>query len=352
MKKIKIKSMKAAVLFESKKPLKIINIDLPKFLLSGQVLVKLHYSGICGSQIGEIDTIKGKDKYLPHLLGHEGSGTVIEIGSNVKTVKPKDKVILHWRPGSGKQSKPPSYNYNGKKINAGWVTTFNEYGIISENRLTKVNSKINLTTAPLYGCAITTGFGVIKNNARLKKNNSLLVYGSGGIGLNMIQAAKLAKANPIIAVDIYNKKLLLAKKCGATHTLNSLKEKNFKLKLNKILGDKKLDVFIDNTGIPKIIELGYEIISKKGKLVLVGVPPKGKKIRIYSLPIHFGKKIIGSEGGSSKPNKDIPNIIKIIKDKKINLTNLISKVYKLDKINKAIKDIRSGVVSGRVMIRL
>ena len=349
MKKIKQISMKAAVLFKTKKPLKIIKIDLPNYLLNGQVLVKLHYSGICGSQIGEIDAIKGKDKYLPHLLGHEGSGTVIEIGQNVRTVKPKDKVILHWRPGLGKQSKPPLYSYKGKKINAGWITTFNEYGIISENRLTKVNSKINLITAPLYGCAITTGFGVIKNNAKL---NSVIIYGAGGIGLNMIQAAKLAKAKPIIAVDIHEKKLILAKKCGATHTINSLKEKNFKEKITKILQEKKLDVFIDNTGIPKVIELGYEIISKNGKLVLVGVPGKGKKIRIYSLPIHFGKKIIGSEGGSSKPNKDIPNILNIIKSKKINLKQLISKTYRLDKINEAIKDIRSGAIRGRAMIKL
>jgi S-(hydroxymethyl)glutathione dehydrogenase/alcohol dehydrogenase len=352
MKKIKQISMKAAVLFKTKKPLKIIKIDLPNYLLNGQVLVKLHYSGICGSQIGEIDAIKGKDKYLPHLLGHEGSGTVIEIGQNVRTVKPKDKVILHWRPGLGKQSKPPLYSYKGKKINAGWITTFNEYGIISENRLTKVNSKINLITAPLYGCAITTGFGVIKNNQKLKKNNSVIIYGAGGIGLNMIQAAKLAKAKPIIAVDIHEKKLILAKKCGATHTINSLKEKNFKEKITKILQEKKLDVFIDNTGIPKVIELGYEIISKNGKLVLVGVPGKGKKIRIYSLPIHFGKKIIGSEGGSSKPNKDIPNILNIIKSKKINLKQLISKTYRLDKINEAIKDIRSGAIRGRAMIKL
>lgn len=352
MKKIKPISMKAAVLFETKKPLKIIKVNLPNHLLHGQVLVKLHYSGICGSQIGEIDAIKGKDNYLPHLLGHEGSGTVIEIGPNVKTVKPKDKVILHWRKGLGKQSKPPLYSYKGTKINAGLITTFNELGIISENRLTKVTSKINLITAPLYGCAITTGFGVIKNNAKLKKNNSLIIYGAGGIGLNMIQAAKLVKAKLIIAVDIHDKKLALAKKCGATHTINSLKEKNFKEKITKILQEKKLDVFIDNTGVPKVIELGYDLIAKKGKLVLVGVPGKGKKIRIYTLPIHFGKKIIGSEGGSSKPNKDIPNILNIVRSKKINLTKLISKTYRLDKINEAIKDIRSGAISGRAIIKL
>ena len=352
MKKIKRKFMKAAVLFKSKKPLKIVNIELPKYLDRAQVLVKLHYSGICGSQIGEIDCIKGKDNYLPHLLGHEASGTVVEVGPQVKTVKAKDRVVLHWRPGSGKQSNPPIYKHNGKKINAGWVTTFNEYGVISENRLTKVNSNMDLITAPLFGCAITTGFGVVNNNAKLKKNESVIIYGSGGIGLNMIQAARVVKAYPIIAVDIYGKKLLLAKKCGATHTINASKEKNFKLILRNILGEKKLDVFIDNTGVPKNIELGYELISKIGKLVLVGVPPKGKKISIYTLPIHFGKKIIGSEGGESRPEKDITKITKIIRSNKINIKQLVSKIYKLDNINKAIQDIRSGNIEGRAIIKL
>jgi Zn-dependent alcohol dehydrogenase len=352
VKKIKKISMKAAVLFKNKKPLKILHLDLPRYLLDGQVLVKIHYSGICGSQIGEIDGVKGKDKFLPHLLGHEGSGTVLEIGPKVKTVKPNDKVVLHWRPGRGKKSKPPVYTFKGKKINAGWITTFNEYGIISENRLTKVNPKINLITAPLYGCAITTGFGVIKNNAKLKKNNSIIIFGAGGIGLNMIQASKLTKAKSIIAVDVHDKKLSLAKKCGATHIINSKKEKNFKGKVKDILKNKKLDIFVDNTGIPKVIELGYDLISKNGKLILVGVPKKGKKISIYTLPLHFGKKIIGSEGGLSKPHIDIPNILNVVKNNRINLPQLISKIYSLDNINHAIKDIRTGTINGRALIKL
>ena len=97
MKKIQPITMKAAVLFKSKTELKIVDVSLPTHLIDGQVLVKIHYSGICGSQLGEIDAIKGKDNYLPHLLGHEGSGTVIEIGPKVKNIKKNNTVILHWR---------------------------------------------------------------------------------------------------------------------------------------------------------------------------------------------------------------------------------------------------------------
>ena len=352
MKKIQSITMKAAVLFKSKTELKIVDVSLPTFLLDGQVLVKIHYSGICGSQLGEIDAIKGKDNYLPHLLGHEGSGTVIEIGPKVKNIKKNDTVILHWRPGRGLQAKPPIYEYKNKKINAGWVTTFNEFAIVSENRLTKVRDNIDLSLAPLFGCAVTTGFGVIRNNAKLKKNENIVIFGAGGIGLNMIHAAKIEKANKIIAVDVHKNKLDLAKKCGATHVINSSKKTSTYLKLKKILDKDDLDIFIDNTGNTKIIEQGYEILSKKGRLILVGVPKIGSKVKIFTLPLHFGKQIIGSEGGSSKPDKDIISLIELTKKKKIDLKSIVSKVYSLNEINTAISDIRTGRIAGRAIIKL
>ena len=124
--------MKSAILVESKKPLLVENIELPENIKFGQVLVKIYYSGICGAQINEIDALKGPDKFLPHLLGHEGSGIVEKVGEGVKTVKPGDHVVLHWRPGDGIQSSTAEYNWNGKKINSGWVTTFNEKAVVSK----------------------------------------------------------------------------------------------------------------------------------------------------------------------------------------------------------------------------
>src|SRR5271156_5980727 len=132
------KKMKAAILTELRAPLVITEINLPPKLEVGQVLVKVHYSGICGSQLGEIDGAKGEDKYLPHLLGHEGSGIVLAIGPGVRHVKPEDKVVLHWRKGLGIESETPSYDWNGRKVNAGWIATFNEYAIVSENRITRI----------------------------------------------------------------------------------------------------------------------------------------------------------------------------------------------------------------------
>ena len=128
--------MKAAILVESNQPLIIDDIGLPQTIEFGQVLVDLHYSGICGAQINEIDAVKGPDKFLPHLLGHEGSGVVKEIGLGVSTANVGDRVVLHWRPSAGIQAPTPKYSWDGKTVNAGWVTTFNEQAIVSENRLT------------------------------------------------------------------------------------------------------------------------------------------------------------------------------------------------------------------------
>ena len=345
------KTTKAAILYNLNSPLVISEIELPKELKFGQVLVKIHYSGICGSQIGEIEGVKGEDKFLPHLLGHEGSGTILSTGPGVKTVAEGDKVVLHWRKGTGIESDPPIYKLNGEKINAGWVTTFNEYAIVSENRLTTIPNNSELDVASLFGCAVTTGFGVIENNAKLKIGESVVVYGAGGIGLNIIQAASLKSAYPIIAIDIHENRLELAKEVGATHVIN-VKDKSFKKISNEISTICEVDIFIDNTGLSKVIELGYKILKTNGKVVLVGVPKLGDSIKIYTLPLHYGKSIIGSFGGESIPQLDIPNFNKLYLSGIINLKNLISKIYRLDDINMAINDIKSGKISGRALVKL
>lgn len=334
---------KAAILVEQKKPLVVADISLPAKLEYGQVLVKLFYSGICGAQINEIEGAKGKDKFLPHLLGHEGSGEVVKIGSGVTKVKAGDKVVLHWKVGSGIQSATPTYQWQGKKVNAGWVTTFNEFAVVSENRITQIGPATDLVTATLYGCALTTAFGVVNHDARLKSGESIVVFGAGGVGSAIILAATLANAYPIIAVDIVEKKLKFAKKFGATHTFNSLKN-NIKQSVSKLLGSSGADVTVDTTGIKEIRELSYELTNNTGRTILVGVPKHGEKISIDSFPLHFDKKITGSFGGSSNPSYDIPRLIRLQQAKNIILSSMITKIYPLEKINQAIYDLKQGKV--------
>ena len=225
----------------------------------GQVL----FSGICGSQIGEIDGVKGPDRFLPHLLGHEGTGIVLEVGEGVRTVKPDDKVVLHWRKGSGLESVAPSTSPQIGRVNAGWVTTFNEYAIVSENRVTAIPRDFDADVAALFGCAVTTGFGVINNNAQLKIGQSIAIFGAGGIGLNIVQAAALVSANPIIAVDLFDNRLALARSLGATHLINS-SEQDAEAEIRKIVGPQGVDVAVDNTGNVKVIETAYRLTGAAG----------------------------------------------------------------------------------------
>ena len=234
------KTMKAAVLTELKAPLRIAELTMPETLAVGQVLVKIHFSGICGSQLGEIDGAKGEDKYLPHLLGHEASGTVVAVGAGVKYVKPDNKVVLHWRKGAGIEGDPPVYHWDGKRVNAGWITTFNEYAIVAENRVTPIQDDSDLEVASLFGCAVTTSFGVVENNARVRIGESVVVFGAGGIGLSVIQAAALVSANPIIAVDIFDNRLELARQMGATHVING-KTANVREEIKKIIEGAGVD---------------------------------------------------------------------------------------------------------------
>ena len=342
-------TMKAAVLSELRAPLVVADLVMPSTLAVGQVLVKIHVSGICGSQLGEIDGAKGEDRFLPHLLGHEASGAVLDVGPGVKHVKVGDKVVLHWRKGLGIEAETPHYTWDGRRVNAGWVTTFSEYTIVSENRVTAIPADSDMAVAALFGCAVTTGFGVVENNAQVRIGESVVVFGAGGVGLNIVQAAALVSAYPIIAVDLHDNKLELAKQMGATHLINS-RSGDARQAIREIVGAAGIDVFIDNTGQPAIIEMGYELSKPQGRVTLVGVPRKGNTINIYSLPLHFGKGLSGSHGGEAVPQTDIPRYQQLYRAGRIKLKNLITDSYPLTEINEALSAMRSGVVAGRCMI--
>ena len=343
------RTTKAAILVEQHQPLVVAEVELPETLDVGQVLVKIHYSGICGSQLGEIDGVKGEDRFLPHLLGHEGSGTVLAVGPGVRHVTPGDTVVLHWRRGEGIESEVPTYKWGDREVSAGSVTTFNEYALVSENRCTSIPSDTDRAVAALFGCAVTTGFGVVENNAQLRLGESIVVLGAGGVGLNVIQAATLGSAHPIIAVDLHQNRLDLAQQMGATHLVNA-NESDIQDELDLITGPDGVDVVVDNTGLPEMIQFGYRITKPAGRVVLVGVPHTGDDVKLHSLPLHFGKQLIGSHGGDGAPHVDIPRYHGLYQSGRMRLRELITDVVGLDDINDAIRKIRTGQVSGRCMV--
>ena len=343
--------MKAAILVENHRSLEVAEIGLPEELGYGQVLVKVHYSGICGSQLNEIDAVKGPDKFLPHLLGHEGSGTVIAVGPGVKRLATGQRVVMHWRESGGIQSETPAYSWGGRRVNAGWVTTFNEYAIVSENRLTPISDDVDLRLAPLFGCAVTTAMGVINNDAQAKIGQSVVVFGVGGVGLNIVQAAHLVSAHPVIGIDLVEMKLELAKRFGATHTLKASAGADMRGAIRAIVGTAGADVVIDTTGNPRVIEQAYELTHADGRTVLVGVPKQGDVVSLYTLPLHFKKVLKGSHGGSARPDVDIPRYVRLMQAGRLRLDGYVTHEFSLDRINEAIDLVRRGT-AGRCLIAM
>jgi len=347
------RTTKAAILVEQRQPLVVDEIELPSQLDCGQVLVRVLYSGICGSQLGEIAGVKGPDKYLPHLMGHEGSGEVLAIGPGVRHVKPGDRVVLHWRKGRGIEAAPAAYAWRGQRLNAGWVTTFNEHAVVSENRLTPLPQDFDMELAPLLGCAVTTGFGAMMNTAGLKIGESVVVFGAGGVGLNVIQAAAMTTAHPIVAVDIFDNRLALARTLGATHTINSRgldPESGVAPAIRAIVGSTGADVVVDNTGNTALIALAYGLTQATGRTILVGVPRVHDDITIHSLPLHFGKVLTGTHGGDGDPSIDIPRYARLEQQGLLRLAPLVTERYALDEINEAISRMKSGAAAGRCII--
>ena len=344
---------KAAILTQLKKKLLISNIKFNENLSRGQVLIKMYYSGICGSQIGEINGVKGKDNFLPHLLGHEGTGIIINKNKYVKKFKIGDRVILHWQKSEGYDSCCPNYFMGKKKINAGKVTTFNEFAVVSENRITRIPKGISEKQAVIFGCALTTGFGAVVYDAKVKNNKSILIFGAGGIGMSLIQILGLMKPKKIIIVDSnINKKKIIKKFKQKDFIL--FKNNDFSKLKEKILNKNNgnyFDYVFDTTGSGRIIELGLQLMLKKSKLILLGVQNFKEKISFNTLQIVLGKKIIGSTGGNVNPTKDIPLIYKLIKKNNINLNNFYNKIFKLSEINKAIKYMSQKKSYGRILIK-
>jgi len=343
--------MKAAILEQLNQPLVVANVGLTS-LLYGQVLVRNLVTGICGAQLEEIKGNKGNGGFVPHLLGHEACGIVEDIGEGVLKVKKGDKVCLHWRKGSGIDSDFPRYIYNGREIRSGKVTTFSEYSIVSENRITPVPHDTPNDLAALLGCALSTALGVIKGPARVQYGESVVVIGIGGIGLNLVRYAVQAGAYPIIAVDIADKEAM-ALSVGANFFANS-KEIPLKKALKELAGISHADVIISTVGDRETIEDAVPLLSGIGRFIMVGQPSLGGSLELINAAHFFegeGKVFMATQSGGFNPTVDIPRYLKMAKGGALSLSNIITGRTTLEGINDAIDEIRAGK-AGRIMIDL
>lgn len=327
--------MKAAVLFEIEKDLELIDIKQVPELKKGQLLVELIYSGLCHSQVMEIIGGRGEDKYIPHMMGHEGVARVIRVGVGVTKVIEGDFVILGWIKGEGLDAPGGLWDYNGQVINSGSVTTFSEQSIVAENRVVKLPKGLPLDIAVLMGCALPTGAGLVLNELKPHKGATVAVYGLGGIGLSALIALQLFSPARIIALDIESDKLALAKELGATDVIN-LGEVPAVQAINELV-DGGVDYAIEASGRTDIIEMAFLSVRDQGGLcIFVSHPPEGEKIKLDPLTMHRGKNIRGSWGGGSLPDRDIPLLTELYNQYKLPLEKIISTRVPLTEINDAV----------------
>lgn len=339
----------AAILSEINKPLIIEELLIPD-LKAGQVLVKIAYSGICHTQLNEMRGLKGEDRFLPHTLGHEGSGIVEAIGAEVKKVKIGDRVVLTWIKGNGLDIPASSYKRNdGSIVNSGAISTFMAKTVVAENRLVKIPEEMPLREAALLGCAIPTGAGIVINTLNIAAGKSIAIFGMGGIGLSALLAAKVKGASKIIAIDISGDKLKQSTLLGATDVLNA-GDNSVIESIMKITDNQGVDYAIESAGKKESMEMAFKSVRDKGGLcVIAGNLSFGEKIKIDPFDLIKGKRIIGTWGGQTQPDRDIPVYADWVISGGLNLKQLVGRVFELKDINQAIEYMERGAV-GRVLI--
>jgi S-(hydroxymethyl)glutathione dehydrogenase/alcohol dehydrogenase len=337
----------AAILVETGRPLIIDDIDIPR-LAPGQALVEIEYSGVCHTQLLECRGYRGHDPFLPHCLGHEGSGVVQEIGPGVSKVKPGDRVILSWIKGSGANVAGTTYEWAGRRVNSGAITTFSRYSVISENRLTAMPGKMAMKEAALLGCAVATGIGAALNTAQAQPGQSVAIFGTGGVGLSAVAGPAIAGCLPIIAVDVNSDRLELARRMGATHLVNP-KQCDPVEEIRKICPGG-VDIAIEASGRPAVMRQALASVRSQGGIaVIVGNAREGEELTINPRELNQGKQLRGTWGGDSVPDRDFPRYCRFVESGKLNLEPLLASSFGLEQINEALEALEQGSV-GRPLI--
>ncbi len=332
----------AAILVATTRPLELIDLSIPT-LRAGQVLIEVSHSGVCHTQLLEARGHRGQDHYLPHCLGHEGSGTVLDVGPGVTKCKPGDRVILSWMKGQGGDVPGTVYESEIGKVNAGGLTTFQRHSVVSENRLTRLPAEISFRDAALLGCAVPTGIGAVWNTAEVKPGESVAVFGTGGIGLCAVAAAAIVGADPLIAVDINVNRLEIARQLGATAVIDA--SQSDPVEQLRSLVDGGLDVAIEASGNPAVMgQALLAVRSRGGRVVVIGNARHGQRLEIDPAQLNQGKRLLGTWGGDNQPDVDFPRYCDLLLAGKLNLSPLLARTYTLETINDALDDLEAGHV--------
>ena len=361
--------MKAAVLEAYGQPLNVTDVDLagPQ---AHEVRVKIRAAGVCHS---DLTIQQGKVPYpTPCVLGHEGAGEVVEVGDGVTSVQPGDHVVLMWTPmcgdcfycrrgqthlcdrnrGMGMMDDGTSrLSKNGQIILHGINTAcFAEEVIMRDHAVVKIDDDIPFEVAAVIGCGVLTGVGAAINTAKLHPGEAVAVIGCGGVGINVIQGARLAGANPIIAIDTMDSKLDMAERFGATHRVNA-SEKDAVATVMELTGARGADAAFEVVGHPALERQAFDMTRRGGRAVFVGMAAFTDEVTLPSLLLALGEKnVLGCYYGSCDPKRDIPRFLSLWKAGKLDLEGLISQTSTLDGVNAAFEDMEAGKVIRTVLI--
>ncbi len=340
----------------------LIEVEEPAF---DEILVKIKAAGICHT---DYDSLNWERQII---LGHEGAGTIVALGTNVKGFSVGEPVILNWAipcgscyqckignrnlcennsPVTGKLNRGHAHfggtTLNGKNIDRSFnLGTFSEYALVKKGAVIKNHSKeMSFAAASIIGCGVMTGYGSVVNAAKVKRRSSVVVIGAGGVGLNVIQSARLCEANTIITIDVNQNRFKLAKKFGATHTI--LADKNDKnlceavLKVKELTNGRGADYAFECSAVPELGASPLAMVRNGGTAVQVsGIE---QEISIDMNLFEWDKKYINPLYGKCKPQTDFPDIINHYENQKLKLEELVTKTYSLTQLNKAFDDLLMG----------
>ncbi len=332
--------IRAAILRNTGEDLSVEDVDYAP-LAYGQVLVKMYYSGICRSQLMEQKGLRGVDKWIPHLLGHEGFGVIEEIGDGVTKCLPGVQVVLSWVAGTGINAENAVYrDAKQNVVNSGKVTTFSNFSVVSENRIFLAPKGFSERFLALFGCAFITGGGMALKYGISQTVNKVCVIGFGGIGSAAALVLKGMGKSHVDIIESSSEKRKQALQLGFTKVYPRMLEDSH-----------DYDLVIEASGNIEAIENGFAKLSDSGTLVFASHPEAGSKISLDPHDLIKGKRIFGTWGGDANPDSEMVRIGEYIVNSGSNLELLLGDTFTIDEVNKGLAYLDSGK-PGRPLLKL
>tara|TARA_Y100000746_G_scaffold36444_1_gene27305 strand:- start:4728 stop:5813 length:1086 start_codon:yes stop_codon:yes gene_type:complete len=350
--------MKAAVLHQVGGPLVIENVELDD-PWPNEVVVRTFGCGVCHSDLHFIDGHYGVD--FPVVLGHEASGVVESVGSDVSYVQPGDHVIacmsvfcgecnycssdrpyLCMNPSVRRNENDASrIRFNGERITQLYeLGAFAEKMLVHESALVKIRKDMPLDQAALIGCAVTTGFGAVMNTANVSSGATVAIVGCGGVGLSAVNGASIIGASQIIALDVSEEKLDLAREVGATHTINVSDSEPVETVLK--MSDGGVEFSFEALGRKETAEQCFEMLCPGGVATVIGMIPEGQKVEVLGSELLSEKTLQGSNMGSNQFRIDMPYYVDLYLEGKLKLDLIHERNIELENINESFQLLRNG----------